>query len=97
MRIRIVLAYVLTALVALPSVLLAQGAQTARDTGVSGIWILANFCYAGMRAQGHESVGWRIASFFFGFPGTLVTLFVVREGEERAYGVELPTDIQGGH
>jgi hypothetical protein len=64
--------------------------QSARDTGVSAIWILANISYAGMRAQNHPSTGWRVLSFIFGFPGTLLTFFVVREGRERAYGVDIP-------
>ena len=61
-----------------------------RDTGVSGLWILANISYAGMRAQAHKSFGWRVASFVFGFPGTLLSFFVVAEGCGRAYGIEIP-------
>jgi len=64
--------------------------STARGTGVSAIWILANLRYAGMRAQDSPSGGWRIVSFIFGFPGTLLSFFVVAEGSERAYGVDLP-------
>ena len=63
---------------------------SAPDTGVSAIWILANTSYAGMRAQNSSSKGWRVASFIFGFPGTLLTYFVVPEGGERAYGIEIP-------
>jgi hypothetical protein len=58
--------------------------------GSSAIWIFANISYAGMRAQNSPSVGWRVISFIFGFPGTLLTLLIVREGSERAYGIELP-------
>ena len=54
------------------------------------MWILANISYAGMRAQAHPSRGWRILSFIFGLPGTLVSLLAVDEGSERAYGVRLP-------
>lgn len=64
--------------------------QPAEDTGVSALWILANISYAGMKAQGHPGFGWRCLSFIFGFPGTLISLFVVREGGERAYGIDLP-------
>jgi hypothetical protein len=32
----------------------------------------------------------RSLSFLVGFPGTLLTYFVVDEGSEVAYGVELP-------
>jgi hypothetical protein len=59
-------------------------------TGVSGVWVLCNISYAGMRAQNHPSRGWRIAAFIFGLPGTIVTYFAVREGAHRAYGVKLP-------
>ena len=61
-----------------------------RHTGASGLWVLANFCYAGMRAQNHRSFGWRVASFIFGFPGTLLSFLVIREGSGRAYGVDIP-------
>lgn len=69
---------------------LSSQAGTARDTGVSAIWILANFSYAGMRAQDSSSAGWRIVAFIFGFPGTLLSFLLVGEGSERAYGVDLP-------
>lgn len=68
----------------------SQAVSNARHTGVSALWILANFSYAGMRAQNHPSVGWRVLAFIFGLPGTLLTFFVVDEGSERAYGVEIP-------
>jgi len=64
--------------------------QRAVETGVSGIWILANVSYAGMRAQGNPSTGWRIVAFLFGFPGTLVSTLAIREGSERAYGIDIP-------
>jgi hypothetical protein len=68
----------------------SQTQETAGNAGVGGIWMLANICYAGMRAQNHPGVGWRMVSFIFGFPGTLITFFVVDQGSERAYGIELP-------
>jgi hypothetical protein len=43
-----------------------------------------------MRAQNSESEVGRVLAFLCGFPGTLLTLFVVEEGSERAYGVDLP-------
>jgi hypothetical protein len=64
--------------------------QSIQDTGVSGIWILANISYAGMRAQSNPSTGWRILSFLFGLPGTLITYLAVAEGSERAYGIAIP-------
>lgn len=68
----------------------AQSQSQVQVTGVSALWILANFSYAGMRAQNHPSVGWRIVAFLFGLPGTLLTWLVVAEGEERIYGVDVP-------
>ena len=60
------------------------------STGVSALWVLANICYAGMKAQGHPSRLWRVLSFLFGLPGTLLSLLVGKEGGENAYGVYLP-------
>ena len=65
-------------------------ARNAGDGGVSALWIFANLSFAGMRAQNSSSTGWRIIAFIFGFPGTLLSLLAVREGGERAYGIELP-------
>jgi len=64
--------------------------MNGENTGVSAIWILSNICYAAMKAQGHPARLWRVLSFIFGFPGTLLSFFVVEEGSERAYGIELP-------
>ena len=71
-------------------VTLSNSQNSVGNVGISGIWILSNLCYAGMRAQNHPSFGWRIASFLLGMPGTLITYFVVIEGSEEAYGVHLP-------
>jgi len=60
------------------------------DVSFSAVWIFANLTYAGMRAQGKGSTLWRVISFVCGFPGTLLTLLLVQEGSERAYGVDLP-------
>jgi hypothetical protein len=78
-----------------PALALAQtyaptAQQSASNAGVSGLWVLANICYAGMKAQAHPSAGWRILSFIGGFPGTLISFLVITEGSERAYGIELP-------
>jgi hypothetical protein len=76
------------------SVALAQGTTSEEiqvtHTGISGLWVLANVSYAGMRAQNNSSKFWRILAFIFGLPGTIVTLFAVKEGNDRAYGVDLP-------
>lgn len=83
--------YVLAAcLLCAPSLLRADTGERAQDTGLSAIWLLANLCYAGMRAQNSEAVFGRLLAFLFGLPGTLLTVFVVEEGSERAYGVDLP-------
>ncbi|HET8891819.1 MAG TPA: hypothetical protein VFQ41_23170 [Candidatus Angelobacter sp.] len=63
---------------------------TARDTGVSGLWVLANISFAGMRAQNHQSIFWRTVAAIFGFPGTILSLICVVEGSERAYGISIP-------
>ena len=60
------------------------------NTGISGLWVLANISYAGMRAQNNSSNLWRILAFIFGLPGTIVTFFAVKEGNDRAYGIDLP-------
>lgn len=73
-----------------PTTLVAETVERARDTGVSAIWILANLCYTGMRAQDSSNTLGRVLAFLFGLPGTLLTWLVVREGSERAYGVDLP-------
>ena len=73
-----------------PAVLDAQGTERVRDGGGSALWVFANICYAGMRAQNSPSSVWQIVAFIFGFPGTLLTYFLVDEGRERAYGIDLP-------
>ena len=61
-----------------------------QDTGISGLWVLANISFAGLRAQNNRSVGWRTLAFIFGLPGTIVTFFAVAEGSDRAYGIDVP-------
>src|SRR5262245_56786726 len=71
---------------ALPSLALAQQRalsatqSSAGNAGVSGLWVLSNICYAGMKAQAHPSALWRVVAFICGFPGTLITFLVVDEG-----------------
>lgn len=55
--------------------------------GYSMINAMANISYAGMRAQGSDNKLGRFLAFALGFPGTLLTYFVVDEGSETAYGV----------
>lgn len=74
--------------IAADTISLAQ--SSVARTGVSGIWMLANISYAGMRAQNSVSTGWRIIAFVFGFPGTLISFIAIREGGERAYGIDIP-------
>jgi|GEM_PF-1543971 len=68
----------------------SRGAETIRDTGGSGLWIVANIAYAIMRAQNSPHSGWRTLAFLLGMPGTFVSLFVVEEGSGRAYGIAVP-------
>jgi hypothetical protein len=76
------------------STALAQASTTTQsqiqDTGISGLWVLANVSFAGMRAQNNRSVLWRTLAFIFGLPGTIVSFFAVAEGSDRAYGIDLP-------
>jgi hypothetical protein len=69
---------------------MSQTRESFGSAGVSGLWVLANISYAGMKAQSNPSTGWRVVSFIFGFPGTLISFFVVNEGGERAYGIDCP-------
>jgi hypothetical protein len=88
------LTILLFGLISSTSAALAQASITTQtrmqDTGVSGLWILANVSFAGMRAQNNPSVLWRTLAFLFGIPGTIVTFFVVGQGSDRAYGIDLP-------
>jgi len=42
--------------------------------------VLGNIAYAGMRAQGSQDKVARVLAFVAGFPGTLITYFLVDEG-----------------
>lgn len=64
--------------------------QTLTNTGISALWILANLSYAGMRAQGKKKSFWKIISFLIGLPGTFFSFFLIVDGSETAFGVELP-------
>lgn len=64
--------------------------RSGATTGISMVNILGNLAYAGMRAQGSQDRLARAFAFVLGFPCTLLTYFVVDEGSERAYGVDLP-------
>jgi hypothetical protein len=88
------LAILLLGFVSCTSAALAQASQISRsqmqDTGISGLWVLANISFAGMRAQNNPSARWRILAFIFGLPGTIITYLAVNEGSNRAYGIDLP-------
>ncbi len=88
------IAVFLFGLISCTSAALAQGGTVSqaqiRDTGISGLWVLANVSFAGMRAQNNPSAFWRTLAFIFGLPGAIVTFFAVDEGSERAYGIDLP-------
>jgi hypothetical protein len=62
----------------------------AGEGGVSAIWIFANLSFTGMRAQDAGGIFWKFITFILGFPGTLLTLLLVRRGSERAYGIDMP-------
>jgi hypothetical protein len=71
----------------------SDSASEIGKRGITGLSVLANISYAGMRAQNHPSRGWRIAAFIFGFPGTLLSFFFVAEGGNRAYGISFPPSL----
>lgn len=64
--------------------------RAGESGGVSAIWIFAYLSFTGMRAQNQGTTFWKVLTFIFGFPGTLVTLLIVQEGSERAYGIDMP-------
>jgi len=47
------------------------------SVGYSMLNVLSNIAYAGMRAQNSENRFGRVCSFWLGFPGTLLTYFLV--------------------
>jgi hypothetical protein len=58
--------------------------------GVAAIvWTLANIVYVDLRRQAKRGFG-RFASFWAGWPGTMLALFAVREGS--ATPIEPPPD-----
>ena len=58
--------------------------------GGGAIWVFANLSFTAMRAQDSGSTFWKVVTFIFGFPGTLLTLIVVNRGAEHAYGIDMP-------
>jgi len=60
---------------------------------IAGLFSLGcNIVYACTRAQDKpETHTLRMFTFLFGLPGTIVSFFLVREGSEIAYGIDLPT------
>lgn len=67
-----------------------RSSYSGAGVGLSMINVLSNIAYAGMRAQGSKDSLARFFTFWVGFPGTLVSYFLVDEGSERAYGIDLP-------
>jgi hypothetical protein len=63
---------------------------TSGTEGIDAVWVFANLSFTAMRAQGKGSMFWKVVTFIFGFPGTLLTLLVVNKGSERAYGIDMP-------
>jgi hypothetical protein len=68
------------------------------DCGVSAVWVFANLSFTAMRAQARGSTLWKVLSFIFGFPGTLLTLLVVTEGKRTGlrdrYAAEIWNTIE---
>ncbi len=63
---------------------------TSGAQGINAVWVFANLSFTAMQAQAKGSVFWKVVTFIFGFPGTLLTLLIVNKGSERAYGIDLP-------
>jgi hypothetical protein len=63
---------------------------TSGAQGINAVWVFANLSFTAMHAQAKGSTFWKVVTFIFGFPGTLLTLLVVNKGSERAYGIEMP-------
>ena len=57
--------------------------------------VFANLSFTGMPDQVTGTTFWKVVTFIFGFPGTLLTLFVVARGSERAYGIDMPRKTAG--
>jgi hypothetical protein len=83
-----------TGLIGFASIAMSMDTSSSSSAGTQGgasaIWIFANLSFTGMRAQAKGSTFWKVVSFIFGFPGTLLTLLVVTAGNERAYGIDMP-------
>ncbi len=58
--------------------------------GVDAVWVFANISFTAMRAQEGGTTFWKVVTFIFGFPGTLLTWLIVDKGSERAYGLDMP-------
>jgi hypothetical protein len=67
------------------------------DPTASATWVFANLSFTGMYAQNTGSTFWKVVSFIFGFPGTLLTMLIIERGSERAYGVDLPRKRNRGN
>jgi hypothetical protein len=68
--------------------------MTASGTeGIDAVWVFANLSFTAMRAQDTGSTFWKVVTFIFGFPGTLLTLIVVNKGSEHAYGIDMPRKV----
>jgi|SRR6516162_2801641 hypothetical protein len=68
--------------------------RSSIGAGGGRLWLLGNFAYTGMRAQGNRSIpGWRVLAFIAGLPGTILSRLAVKEGSERAHGVDLPRRV----
>ncbi len=52
---------------------------------------LCNISYAGMRAQNSTNNRARTLSFIGGFPFTVISYYIVEEGSNRCFGVDIPS------
>jgi hypothetical protein len=75
------LAILLVGCMTCTSAALAQVSTTTQsqiqDSGISGLCVLANVSFAGMRVQNNRSVLWRTLAFIFGLPAESAEGFLV--------------------
>ncbi|MDT8067744.1 MAG: hypothetical protein ROO76_06205 [Terriglobia bacterium] len=65
------------------------------EGGISALWTFSNLSFTAMRAQDRGLLFWKVVTFIFGFPATLLTLIVFTPNGERPCGIDLPRAPHG--
>jgi hypothetical protein len=63
---------------------------TSGTEGIDAVWVFANLSFTGMRTQAKGSMFWKVVTFIFGFPGTLLTLLLVNKGSDGLMELTCP-------